>query len=131
MKNPRLFLSYSHRDKRWVDRFAEALRSAEFDVHQSLEQPAGRDWDAWLRKAIGSSDAVVAVLSDRSEPSPYMLFEMGAADSSGKPIFPIVLGDRPPQLPLIRTRQSLSGSSPKETARRFAAGYASPQATKP
>lgn len=123
MKHPSLFLSYSHRDKRWADQFAEALRSAEFDVHLTHDQPAGHDWSTWLRKTIADSDAVVAVLSDRSDLSPHMLFEMGAADHSGKPIFPVVLGDRPPRLPLIRTRQSLSGSSPKETARRFAAGF--------
>jgi len=123
VKHPSLFLSHSHQDQDWVDRFASALRAANFVVHQASEIPPTQDWQKWLRQTIADSDAVLAVLSAKEQPSPWVLFETSAAEASGKPVIPILRGRGPAHLPLVRHRKALTGSSPEAVARRFAEDF--------
>ena len=41
---------------------------------------------------LGLATAVVVLVSDRSLASPWVQFEVGAAESMGKPVIPVLIG---------------------------------------
>jgi hypothetical protein len=92
---PRLFISYSTRDREFVERLVAAMR--ERGAEPSLSEHGMSEKDDWpgdLSERLGKSDAVVLVMppsSARSANSAF--FEAGAARALGKDVI-VVVPDR-------------------------------------
>jgi len=90
----RMFVSYSHRDREWLDRLkvmiAPYLRNAEteLDLWDDTRLVAGQQWDVEIRQAMGRAGVAVALVSPEFLASTYVVqYELPAmvraADESG------------------------------------------------
>ena len=90
----RIFLSYSHKDKEWVDRLkvmiAPYLRAAEseLDFWDDSRLEAGQQWDAEIRHALAEAGVGVALVSASFLGSEYVMDKelpvmIKAADEGG------------------------------------------------
>ncbi len=86
-----VFLSYSRKDREFVDRLARDLKTAGTDVwmDQSGIQ-AGRAWDDAVQGALDSASRVIVILSEHSVASPNVLDEVASALDSGKTVLPVL-----------------------------------------
>src|SRR4051794_2096535 len=85
-----VFISYSRKDSRFVGALADGLRSSGKDVWIDIE--GIRDAEVFpdaLRRAIGSSDGFVFVISPASVTSPHCIREVDDAVITGKRIVPV------------------------------------------
>jgi tetratricopeptide (TPR) repeat protein len=75
----RIFVSYSHKDKDWVDRLrmmiAPYLRGAEseLDLWDDSRLQAGQQWDAEIHSALEHAGVGVALVSSSFLGSPYVM----------------------------------------------------------
>ncbi|MGA8026550.1 MAG: toll/interleukin-1 receptor domain-containing protein [Bryobacteraceae bacterium] len=62
---PKVFLSYSHNDRRWADRLLTHLRAIadKVDVWSDSQIGAGESWDDEIEKAISSADVAIVLVS--------------------------------------------------------------------
>jgi hypothetical protein len=120
-----IFLSHRHDDE-WAAAFARALEHRDFVVWSDRPVANGEKWANLLRKRLASSDAVVALVSESEESSPWQLWEIGAAVGMGKRIITIVpAGLKGSGLPLtLREVRSLKRGEPSATAALVAAAIA-------
>jgi pimeloyl-ACP methyl ester carboxylesterase len=90
----RIFLSYSHKDKEWVDRLkvmiAPYLRAAEseLDLWDDSRLQAGQQWDAEIHRALAEAGVGVALVSSTFLGSEYVMDKelpvmIKAADQGG------------------------------------------------
>ena len=90
----RIFLSYSHKDKEWVDRLkvmiTPYLRAAEseLDFWDDSRLQAGQQWDAEIHHALAEAGVGVALVSSSFLGSPYVMDKelpvmIKAADEGG------------------------------------------------
>ncbi len=90
----RIFLSYSHRDKEWVDRLkvmiAPFLHAAEseIDFWDDSHLQAGQQWDAEIHRALAEAGVAVALVSSSFLGSAYVMQKelppmIKAADEGG------------------------------------------------
>jgi len=90
----RIFLSYSHKDKEWVDRLkvmiAPYLRAAEseLDFWDDSRLQAGQQWDAEIHRALAEAGVGVALVSSSFLGSEYVMDKelpvmIKAADQGG------------------------------------------------
>lgn len=119
MKN-KIFLSYSYKDRPWVEEFATALKkegiNVWFDTH---EIGLGENVRERLQAGLRSSNILIVILSVNSAKSPYIFFELGAAVADNKRIIPVVIDDISQEnlpLPLIKY-QYLRESSPEQASK--------------
>lgn len=122
MKN-KIFLSYSFKDRPWVQAFAETLEQEGievwFDYH---EISLGEDIREQIQEALRASSTLVVLLSSNSVQSPWIYFELGAAVADKKRIIPVVIdevGHERLPLPLMKY-QYLRESSPVSAAKEIA-----------
>lgn len=119
MSSPKIFLSYSHKDRIWVDAFAKELQQRGLPLWvDNNEIKAGDNIVDAIESALRESDAVIFVLNEQSVQNPNLYFELGAAIAAGKRIIPIVgehamRGSLPGSL--LRRRYLVQGD-PGETA---------------
>jgi hypothetical protein len=77
---PRVFISYSTRNKRKIKRIAEALKEAGIDVWIDLwEISVGDSITSSIAEALNEADYLVVALSRASIASPWVSLETGAA----------------------------------------------------
>ena len=75
----RIFVSYSHKDREWLERFkvmvTPYLRSAEteLDLWEDTRLQAGQQWDVEIRKALQQAGVVVALVSAGFLASSYVM----------------------------------------------------------
>jgi len=87
---PVIFISHVAANRQWAREMSKALRdrgaltSADWDIR------AGEDVSKSLRKKITDCDGVVALIDRDDLRSPWVFFELGAAVSAGKRLFPVV-----------------------------------------
>jgi len=62
---PKVFLSYSHRDRRWVDRLLTHLRAIAYNVQvwSDADIKVGESWSNEIARAITSADVAVLLIS--------------------------------------------------------------------
>lgn len=64
---PRIFLSYSHRDREWLERFqlmlSPLLRTEQLATWSDTEIEAGSRWEHEIRAALDASDVAVLLVS--------------------------------------------------------------------
>jgi TIR domain len=87
-----IFISYHRNDGDFAATVRLELERANFRVWvDRYELEAGADWREEIQGAIGSSDALVVVLSPESAGSHYVTHEWSYALGSGKPVVPLLL----------------------------------------
>jgi hypothetical protein len=75
----RIFVSYSHNDKAWLDRLVKMvkpyLRDAEVELKLWVDTDlkAGQQWDAEIRKGLEEAGVAVALVSDEFLASSYVV----------------------------------------------------------
>lgn len=96
-----VFLSYSHKDRDFVDKLAKRLETASVAVWYDRNLVPGRPWSEELEEHIREARAVVVVLSPSSANSDYVRKEILCAQDSGKRIIPVMLNATKTPLPII------------------------------
>lgn len=91
MENHRLFVSYSTKNKDFVDRLANDLTTAGFDVWKDTDKliPGTANWEKAIREAIRDTAAIILVASPDSLQSEYVQGELTVARLYERPIYPV------------------------------------------
>lgn len=116
-----LFLSYKFEDKDIAEKLQKELQALGHTIRIDTNAVVvGSGWRDSLMRALMDSDAVVAVITERSIQSPFVVSEIGAARAFGQThkkmaLFPVIIGDMaiPPfiqDLYVIRVRESVEDS---------------------
>jgi hypothetical protein len=85
---PKIFISYSRKDKQFVERLTKDLNNQGVDVWIDVQQISpGAMWQDEIRKGIESSGIFVIVLSSNYTSSSWASFELAIA--TGKRILPL------------------------------------------
>lgn len=78
-EHPRVFISYSHKDEKWKDRFVEQLGVLEkeklLEVWEDRQIGAGDDWKERIQEALDSCDIAVLLISASFLGSNFILKE--------------------------------------------------------
>lgn len=86
-----VFISYSRRDKEFIQKLYEALTAANKAVWADWDSiPAASDWFAEIKQGIEETDSVIFVLSPEWIKSKECRKEMNYALEMGKRLFPIL-----------------------------------------
>ena len=99
-----VFISYSRRDKVFVQKLYDCLTAADRTVWADWDSiPAASDWFAEIKQGIQETDSVVFVLSPEWIKSNECRKELNYAVEMGKRLFPILYlpvdpKDVPPEL---------------------------------
>ena len=87
----KIFISYSRKDLDFVEKLAEDIQQAGYDVWYDLTDLEGGDhWADELQAAIDESDVYMLVISPRSVDSEWVEKEFIYADSKDKKIVPVL-----------------------------------------
>ena len=88
---PKVFLSYSHADRGWAERFAGTLRASGTEVWKAdWDRDNGRSLSQSLERGLRASDVVVILFDAETLQNPNALFELGAAMAGNKAVVPVV-----------------------------------------
>lgn len=124
MTAPKVFISYSHSDHAWAQKFAEAMIKLGMNVwFDEFDVRAGEFLSDAIEKGLRESDVVVLLINSENFNRPNLFFELGAALGMNKSIIPVVSKDfdfYSLPLPLQRIKY-LVQTSPEETAKELAA----------
>lgn len=102
-----IFVSYSRRDTRKVDRVVGAMEDSGLDVWIDREDiKAGNTWRVQIVQAIDTCDAFILMLSPHSASSDNVRKEIDLAQDAGRTIFIVLLA--PTKLP-VEIRYQLAG----------------------
>ena len=89
-----VFISYSRRDRPFVEQLRAALEAAKRSVWVDLRDiPPSADWRDEIHQAINGSDTIICVLSPDYVSSPICREEVEYAAASNKRLVPIVYRD--------------------------------------
>lgn len=87
-----VFVSYSRKNRKIVERYVEAFRKMDFIVWQDVSSiPPGEEWHKALLEAVENSAVVVVFWSQYAHQSKYVNEEVDHAIKRGKPIIPVRL----------------------------------------
>ncbi|MBN1565945.1 MAG: toll/interleukin-1 receptor domain-containing protein [Anaerolineae bacterium] len=86
-----IFISYSRRDRAFVELFYPQLADHGFSVWYDSQIPGGEKWLAFIIDQIRRSQLVIAILSPDSINSEWVNLECGMAIGLGKPIIPLLI----------------------------------------
>ncbi len=75
----KIFISHTRRDQSFVDELAKGLQEAHHEVANNYDVEAGQPLNKVLGERLRNSSVVVAVISENSTSSHYVLSEIGAA----------------------------------------------------
>lgn len=124
---PKVFISYSHSDKDWAEKFAETMVKSGMNVwFDQFNVKAGEPLSDAIEKGLRESDVVVLLISLENINRPNLFFELGAALGMNKTIVPVVPENLDPHslpLPLQRIK-FIVRASPEETAKELASELA-------
>jgi hypothetical protein len=87
----RIFISYSHVDRPYVDRLAAYLAGAGLDVWHDDNIEPGDIWVSKIRAELDECAAVVLVASPSAAESTWVAAELERANAAGKPVLPLLL----------------------------------------
>lgn len=86
-----IFISYSHKDKEYVHKLAEALQDKNFDVWIDDRIDYGTRWPLVIEDAIDTCESFILVASQNSHESTWVQHELARAQRLEKKIFPLLL----------------------------------------
>lgn len=95
----KVFISYAERDSDLASDLAQRLEKVGSQVFTVQDLAPGEDWATGINRALENSDEVIALLTDHSVQSQWVMTEVGAAVSLRKRITPIAVGS--PQIPSL------------------------------
>lgn len=88
-----VFISYARGDERAARELRTNLRDMEITGWMDeSDLAAGEAFSKKIRDSLRRASAVIVIVSEESLRSPWVKFELGAAESMGKPIIPILIG---------------------------------------
>jgi hypothetical protein len=90
-----VFVSYSRRDARYVDRLVAFLRDEGVDVWVDHELHHGDNWLNIVREKVDNCAALVVVMTPHAEESDWVRREITRAQGERKPIMPLLLRGKP------------------------------------
>lgn len=91
-----VFISYSSRDIKTVNKLVDAIRAQSLDYWKAPEMiPTGSNYAREIPKALKNCGAVLLVISANSQSSIWVEKEMDMAINCHKPIVPIVIDETP------------------------------------
>jgi hypothetical protein len=92
MIKPDVFISYGREDSEWASALARALWKRSFVVwYDNIELKGGKEWQRALVHSLRDSAAYALVVGSRTLSNPNVMFELGVASASGRPVIPIIL----------------------------------------
>jgi hypothetical protein len=122
MKREKVFVSYSHRDKEWLDRLQTHLRPLEreglIERWDDTRIEAGLQWHEEIRSALASSKVAVLLVSADFLASEFIATEelpslLASAEAQGLVILPMIISpSRFDKTPLARFQSVNSPSRP-------------------
>ena len=86
-----IFISYSHKDKTYVEKLEKKLIEECFDVWIDRRISYGEEWLKDIQKNLDECDAFVVVMSKNSSESDMVQNEVTYARKKRKQVFPILL----------------------------------------
>lgn len=86
-----VFISYSHKDKEYVHKLADALQFEGFEPWIDDRIDYGTRWPLVIETAIDSCDAFILVASENSHESEWVQHELARAKRLEKQVFPLLL----------------------------------------
>lgn len=86
-----IFISYSHKDKDYVEKLEKKLIDEGFDVWIDHRIDYGTQWPKEIQKALDACDAFIVVVSENASESKWAQNEVARADRKKKPFFPVWL----------------------------------------
>lgn len=86
-----IFISYSHKDKAYVEKLEARLIGEGFDVWVDHRIDYGSRWTQEIERAIDTCAAYIVVMSENSAKSRWVQRERNHAEKRGKPLFPLLL----------------------------------------
>jgi hypothetical protein len=87
---PKVFLSRAPDDRVAVDALQRELESLGIHTWTDDDIEPASDWGAHLRQTMKNADAVIFMVTSAAIANAYVMTEVGAAISAGKPIVPVV-----------------------------------------
>jgi formylglycine-generating enzyme required for sulfatase activity len=90
-----IFISYSHKDRSYIERLASALREHGFDIWVDNRLDYGSQWPNEIQKYLDTCTAFIVVMSANSFGSEWVQSELSRAKRKKKPIYPLLLEDEP------------------------------------
>jgi hypothetical protein len=91
-----IFISYSHKDNKYVHRLGKDLEKAGFDVWVDDRIDYGSEWPNEIQQRVDNCDAFILLMSSNSFASKWVQNELHRAVRKEKPMFPLLLeGDEP------------------------------------
>lgn len=93
MKNqPKIFISYSHKDKEFVDKLSNDLREAGFNLWVDVEQLLpGTEWSKEINRVLSEIEVLLYIASRNSVDSMWMNIELGHIIENQKLVIPIII----------------------------------------
>ena len=86
-----IFISYSHKDKEYVEKLEQKLIEEGFNVWIDHRIDYGSQWTEAIENAIDTCDAYIVVMSADAKKSPWVRREVIHAERRKKPFFPVLL----------------------------------------
>lgn len=86
-----IFISYSHKDKDYARKLADALEQQGFPVWIDDRIDYGSKWPRAIQENLDKCGAFIVVMTPRSYESDWVQNELSRAQEKGKPIFPLLL----------------------------------------
>lgn len=86
-----IFISYSRKDKEYVDELKKKLSSEGFKVWIDDQILTGSRWKKEIKNAIDSCSALIVVMSETASQSTWVEREINYAEAKKKPILPLLI----------------------------------------
>ena len=86
-----IFISYSHKDRRYVEKLEGKLIEEGFNVWIDHRIDYGSQWTETIERAIDNCDAYIVVMSEDAKKSEWVQREVIHAERRNKPFFPLLL----------------------------------------
>lgn len=89
---PNVFISYARADRQNVEQLVRSLRAADINGWlDATDIAVGASVSSEVREALRRSSAVIVFLSHSALHNQWVQFEIGAAESLGKVIIPVIV----------------------------------------
>lgn len=86
-----IFISYSHKDKAYARKLADALEQQGLPVWIDDRIDYGTKWPRILQENLDACGAFLVIMSPRSYESDWVQNELSRAQEKAKPVFPLLL----------------------------------------
>ena len=124
-----VFISYSHRDKQWLERLQVHLkpfvRDGLFDYWDDTRIRSGQKWQEEIERALAATKVAVLLISADFLASDFIVTQelphlLDAAESEGATILPVIIG--PSQFESSLLKQFQAANSPSKPLRSLSKG---------